>query len=97
MKAFTKASKKLEVVDEKFAQFLPYRKQLKSTKEYNIWSSLPPQSDVVTWLLTWATAPQLNFQKYSCITIACRKIIVFYWFIVLQIQLSIIKFNKSIP
>lgn len=35
MKTFIKASK-LEVVDEKFAQFLHYRKQLKSTKEYNI-------------------------------------------------------------
>lgn len=95
MKAFIKASKKLEVVDEKFAQFLHYRNQLKKgTKAYNTWNSVFPQCCTN---MNWATAPQPNFHKYLCVTIACRKIIVFYWFIVLQIQLSVIKFNKSIP
>lgn len=46
MKALIKASEKLEVVDEKFTRFLHSRKQLKNTKEYNIWISVFPQSDV---------------------------------------------------
>lgn len=51
MKAFIKASKELEVVDETVAQFLHSRKQLKkSTKEENIWSSAFPQNDAVTWI-----------------------------------------------